>query len=86
MTLPDRRVRDVAAELDHPFDNDPRCVTCGDNARRMRVLEVDDSRQLALCIDEQQCRQRIDTGIVGVVAPGDTLLAHAGTALVREPG
>jgi hypothetical protein len=32
-----------------------------------------------------QRRLTVDTGIVGPVAPGDTLLVHAGTALTREP-
>jgi hydrogenase maturation factor len=60
-------------------------MTCGDTARRMRVLEVDDARELALCIDARERCQRVDTGIVLDVAPGDTLIVHAGTALAREP-
>jgi len=59
-------------------------MTCGDTTRRMRVLEVDEPRELAVCVDEQERRHRVDTGIVGAVAPGDTLLVHAGAALVRE--
>jgi hydrogenase maturation factor len=67
------------------IDHDAGCITCGDTARRMRVLEVDEPRELALCVDEQERRHRVDTGIVGAVAPGDTLLVHAGAALAREP-
>jgi hydrogenase maturation factor len=51
----------------------------------MRVLEVDEPRELALCVDEQQRRQRVDTGLMDAVAPGEVLLVHAGTALAREP-
>ena len=69
-----------------PIDEHQRCITCGDATTRTRVLDVDEPRKLALCMDEQGRCQRIDTGIVGAVAPGDTLLTHAGTALAREPG
>ncbi|MGA2165992.1 MAG: HypC/HybG/HupF family hydrogenase formation chaperone [Solirubrobacteraceae bacterium] len=66
-------------------DHEPGCITCADTATRMRVLEVDEPRELALCVDERERRHRVDTGIVGVVAPGEVLLVHAGAALVREP-
>ena len=65
------------------------CVTCGDVATRMRVLAVNDGESLALCVEEGERpeavkrRLTVDTGIVGAVAPGDTLLVHAGTALTR---
>lgn len=64
-----------------------RCTTCGDLAARMRVLEVDEAAELALCLDDDddERRRTVDTGLVGEVAPGDTLLVHAGTALMREP-
>jgi hypothetical protein len=65
---------------DHPAG----CITCGDTARKMRVLEVDEPRELALCVDEQERSHTVDTGIVGVVAPGEVLLVHAGAALARE--
>ncbi len=61
------------------------CLTCGDVAVRMRVLAVEGGECLAVCLDEQQRRVTVDTGIVGAVAPGETLLVHAGTALIREP-
>jgi len=60
------------------------CITCSDTASRMLVLEVDQLGELAVCVDEQRRRRRVDTGIVGAVQPGDTLLVHAGTALFRE--
>jgi HupF/HypC family len=67
-----------------PVAGDATCITCADAARRMRVLEVDEREALAVCVDEQDRPRTVDTGIVGSVAPGDTLLVHAGTALVRE--
>ncbi len=61
------------------------CQTCGDVAARMLVLAVDEAEELALCRDEDGRRLSVDTGIVGTVLPGDMLLVHAGTALIREP-
>ncbi len=61
------------------------CQTCGDAASRMLVLAVEEADGLATCQDEAGRRLAVDTGIVGTVLPGDTLLVHAGTALVREP-
>lgn len=51
----------------------------------MRVLAVDAAAELATCLDEDERRHTVDTGIVEDVAPGDTLLVHAGAALTREP-
>jgi hypothetical protein len=84
MTPPGRRARVVGSELHLPVDQEAACITCGDTARRMRVLETDEQRELALCVDEQDRRHRVDTGIVGAVAVGDMLLVHAGAALVQE--
>jgi len=61
------------------------CQTCGDLATRMRVLAVEEAGELALCVGPGGRRLTVDTGIVGPVAPGETLLVHAGTALMREP-
>ena len=44
---------------------------------------VDQDRGLALCEDEAGARSSIETALVEPVAPGDSLLVHAGTALVR---
>jgi hydrogenase maturation factor len=49
----------------------------------MTVLRVDDARGLALCQDEGGERSSVETALVEPVAPGDSLLVHAGTALVR---
>jgi hydrogenase maturation factor len=62
---------------------DGHCVTCGDDGVPMRVVRVDDARALALCADEDGDRMTVEVELVGAVAPGDRLLVHAGTALVR---
>jgi hydrogenase maturation factor len=49
----------------------------------MTVLRVDGARGLALCQDGGGARSSVETALVEPVAPGDSLLVHAGTALVR---
>jgi hypothetical protein len=73
-----------ALDLAPRCDGDVGCLTCGDVARRMRVLSVSATEGLALCLDEEERRRTVDTGIVGTVVPGEILLVHAGTALVRS--
>lgn len=85
MTDPVPHARVAAPELCDLFSHEVGCITCGDTTRRMLVLEADELCELALCIDELERRHSVDIGIVGMVAPGDTLLVHAGTALLREP-
>ena len=57
------------------------CITCGDEAIEMRVLQVDEARQLALCADSQDRKETVEIALVGPVGPGDQLLVHAGTAI-----
>jgi hydrogenase maturation factor len=59
------------------------CITCGDDGVPMRVLRVDDARGLALCEDGDGTHGSVEIALVAPVAPGDTLLVHAGTALTR---
>jgi hydrogenase maturation factor len=59
------------------------CITCGDEAEEMRVLRVDESRQLALCAARGGDRSSVETALVLPVAEGDLLLVHAGTAIAR---
>ena len=59
------------------------CITCGDDGVAMRVLRVDEVRGLALCAHEDGTKEAVETALVDPVAPGDTLLVHAGTALAR---
>jgi hydrogenase maturation factor len=65
---------------------EPECITCGDVAWRMRVVEMDEPGALAVCLDEGGRRHTVDTGILGAAAPGEMLLVHAGTALGRVQG
>jgi hydrogenase assembly chaperone HypC/HupF len=59
------------------------CITCGDDGVPMRVLRIDEARELALCEDGGGARSSVEIALVAPVAPGDTLLVHAGTALTR---
>jgi hydrogenase expression/formation protein HypC len=59
------------------------CITCGDDGVPMTVVRVDGERGLALCADEDGSRETVETALVEPVAPGDTLLVHAGTALAH---
>jgi hydrogenase maturation factor len=59
------------------------CITCGDEAVRMRVGQVDAGRGLALCEDEAGARSSVEIALVEPVAVGDVLLVHAGTAIAH---
>ena len=62
------------------------CITCSDEGIPMRVLDADADAGLAVCMDEQGRQSEVMIALVGSVVPGDTLLVHAGTALLRlEP-
>jgi hydrogenase maturation factor len=70
-------------------EHDPHCVTCGDVAEPMTVLDVDRDRELALCAAADEDRWTVEIALVAPVAIGDSLLVHAGTAIARiepEPG
>ena len=57
------------------------CLTCGDVAIALRVVEIDEGRGLALCAAADGRRESVEIALVAPVAPGDMLLVHAGTAL-----
>jgi hydrogenase maturation factor len=59
------------------------CITCGDDGVPMRVLRIDHTRGLALCEADSGEHESVETALVDPVEIGDTLLVHAGTALVR---
>jgi hydrogenase assembly chaperone HypC/HupF len=59
------------------------CVTCGDDGVPMQVLRVDQVRGLALCEHDGGARETVEVALVDPVAPGDMLLVHAGTALIK---
>jgi hypothetical protein len=58
---------------------DQHCITCGDAASVMRVLELDGDT--ALCADVGDVAHRVAIDLVGAVAAGDELLVHAGVAI-----
>jgi hydrogenase maturation factor len=66
------------------------CITCGDVAHKMRVLEIDSDLRLALCADTDGRRETVEIALVEPVGVGEGLLVHAGTAIARlgseEPG
>jgi len=65
-------------------DHTSGCITCGDEAIRMRVLRIDQERQLALCeIEEGGERSSVEIALVHPVSDGDVLLVHAGTAIAH---
>ena len=70
---------DLVPQCDHTTG----CITCGDEAIAMKVLEVDDARGLALCADADGARHTVETALVAPVDPDDDVLVHAGVALVR---
>ena len=60
---------------------DPGCITCGDVAVELMVVEVSGSD--ASCRDEWGQQEMVATELVGAVAPGDRVLVHAGVAIKR---
>jgi hypothetical protein len=66
----------------HAWDADGRCSACSDEGVPMRVLESH-AGALATCAGDDGGRTEVMTDLVGEVGPGDTLLVHAGVALMR---
>ena len=63
--------------------HDSHCVTCSDEAAQLRVVRIDEERELALCENDEGERTTVEIALVSPVAPGEVLLVHAGTALTR---
>lgn len=78
-----RLIADAAAALAPSCDYTTGCITCGDVAVPMSVMRLDDERGLALCSDDEGNSETVEIDLVAPVAPGDTLLVHAGTAIAR---
>lgn len=55
------------------------CITCGDEAVRMRVLELRD--QVALCVDERGARHEVAVDLIAPVKEDQHVLVHAGVAI-----
>lgn len=56
------------------------CITCGDVAVPMRVVEPP-THGLALCATETGAREVVEVSLVEPVAAGDEVLVHAGVAI-----
>ncbi len=59
------------------------CITCADEGVPMRVLALDAADGLARCAGDDGPPSDVDVALVTPLAPGDTVLVHAGVALVR---
>ena len=59
------------------------CITCGDIAVEMTVVEVDTDGALALCLDDEGGRATVDVGLLAPVRPTERVLVHAGAAIAR---
>jgi hydrogenase maturation factor len=64
-------------------DAEHGCITCGDVATAVRVLALDASDGMAVCVNAAGSPARVEVELVGPVAVGDALLVHAGVALTR---
>ena len=62
-------------------DEASHCITCGDEAVPLRVVRVDEQRELALCENADGERTTVEIALVAPVHDGDTVLVHAGTAI-----
>lgn len=72
-----------AGALAPQCDHEVGCITCGDTAVAMRVLQLDRHRELALCASEDGARETVETSLVEQVEEGELLLVHAAVALQR---
>lgn len=64
-------------------DTEGHCITCSDEGVPMRVETFDADAGVAVCVDGDGRRTDVLTGLVPDARPGDQLLVHAGTALLR---
>ena len=63
----------------HACESQPGCITCGDIAIPMRVLEVRDAT--AVCVDEEGTRHEVAADLIESVQGERWLLVHAGVAI-----
>ena len=61
------------------------CITCGDVAVEMTVVELDVDGALALCVDDEGHSETVDVALLAPVRLADRVLVHAGTA-IASPG
>ncbi len=58
------------------------CLTCSDEVIPVKVLSVNQATGLAL-VEVSDQAEEVDISLVEDIAPGDTLLVHAGVAIAR---
>ena len=63
--------------------HDSHCITCGDEAVPLRVVEVHNDG-LALCENAAGERTTVEIALVEPVSLSDVVLVHAGTAIGRQ--
>ncbi len=63
--------------------HESHCITCSDEAVELRVVEIDEDRELALCESESGERSTVEIALVQPLALDDVVLVHAGTAIAR---
>ncbi len=69
----------MSIEMTTSCDATSGCITCGDVAVVLTVMDVNGSD--ASCQDESGRDESVATELVGDVLPGDRLLVHAGVAI-----
>ncbi len=62
---------------------DPGCITCSDQGMVMRVAEIRGEDGFAACTDAAGALSEVQIDLVEPVNVGDSLLVHAGVALVH---
>jgi len=70
--------------MTYACSHDSHCVTCSDEAVPLRVVKIDEQRELALCENEGGERTTVEIALVTPVSEDDVLLVHAGTAIGRS--
>ncbi|GHO83865.1 HypC/HybG/HupF family hydrogenase formation chaperone [Dictyobacter formicarum] len=66
-------------------DGEGRCITCSDEALKVRVVAVDAGSGTARVAVTPTHIEEIDISLLDQVGPGDLVLVHAGVALERCP-
>ncbi|MDT4939715.1 MAG: hypothetical protein QOG80_3386, partial [Pseudonocardiales bacterium] len=62
---------------------DEVCITCSDEGRAAEVILGPVGAFGTALVRTANGEEQIDTTLVGAVTPGDLLLVHAGSALIR---
>lgn len=93
MTAPDAFIRapDAITCAPDQFTCAPdaeHCITCSDSASAMRLVACNTATDTGICVDAAGVHVEVLLGLINTPQIGDTLLVHAGTALLRvdSPG